>query len=127
MKNKHKTGNKGWWDTVDKITGRGSNNQYIPTTVKPEMINSFIQDVNTDSQYTAPEPLSIPAGTRLPTFDVSTVWRFVSLQKRTAVGPDQLRYWILKDFAGHLAPIITTIFNHSLEQQNVSGVYMMPD
>ena len=34
----------------------------------------------------------IPAGTRIPTADVSTVWWFLLHQRRTAAGPDQLPY-----------------------------------
>ncbi len=39
--------------------------------------------------------------------------------KRTAPGPDGLPYWLWKDFAQLLAPIITKVFNLSIEQQCV--------
>ena len=40
-------------------------------------------------------------------------------QKSTASGPDGLPYWIWRDYAQYLAPIITKILNSSLSQQYV--------
>ena len=87
---KHRNGSKGWWDTVNKITGRKSNNQMISSIIEPETINSYFKEINTSPQYTAPEQLPVPNGTRIPTFDVNTVKWFLLNQKRTAAGPDQL-------------------------------------
>ena len=77
------------------------------------------QEINTDTQYSTPEPLSIPEGTRIPTLDVHTVRRFLTRLKRTTTGPDELPYWLWRDFAHHLAPAVTSVFNSSLKQQSV--------
>ncbi len=61
----------------------------------------------------------IPVDTRVPTIDEATVIRFLTKLKRTAPGPDGLPYWVWKDFAQLLAPIITKVFNLSIEQQCV--------
>ncbi|EDO30652.1 predicted protein, partial [Nematostella vectensis] len=36
-----------------------------------------------------------------------------------ASGPDQFPYWLWRDFSHHLAPVVTNIFNCSLQQQTV--------
>ena len=51
--------------------------------------------------------------------DVSIVEHFMMQQKSTASGPDGLPYWIWRDYAQYLAPIITKILNSSLSQQYV--------
>ena len=40
-------------------------------------------------------------------------------QKRKSPGPDGLPYWMWKDYAHHLAPILTTVLNLSLNEQYV--------
>ena len=120
---KHRNGSKGWWDTVNKITGRKSNNQMISSIIEPETVNSYFKEINTSPQYTAPEQLPVPNGTRIPTFDVNTVKWFLLNQKRTAAGPDQLPHWLWKDYAHQLAPIITMIFNCSIMHQSVPALW----
>ena len=113
------TGTKGWWNTVNKITGRESKASNISSVINPEGINLFFQRINTETQYSAPELLPIPEGTRVPTLDVLTVRRFMTRLKRTAPGPDGFPYWLWRDFAHHLAPVVTKLFNSSLRQQSV--------
>ena len=80
---KHRNRSKGWWDTVNKMTGRKSNNQMISSIIELDTINSYIlkKATYTSPQYTAPEQLPIPNGTRMSTFDVNTVERFLLNQK----------------------------------------------
>ena len=83
----------------------------------------YFQKINTDTQYTAPNLLPIPAATRIPTVDVHTDRNFLTKQKRTSPGPDGLPYWMWKDFAQQLAPVVTYVFNLSLKQQCVPLVW----
>ena len=69
---KHRTGCKGWWDVVNRITGRGSK-PCIPSSINPEAMNTYFKKINTGDSYSAPETLHIPAHIRIPTIDVSTV------------------------------------------------------
>ena len=39
--------------------------------------------------------------------------------KRTALGPNDLPFWLYRDFCDYLAPVITDVFNSSLKQQSV--------
>ena len=45
----------------------------ISSIIEPETINSYFKEINTSPQYTEPEQLPVPIGTRIPTFDVNTV------------------------------------------------------
>ena len=46
-------------------------------------------------------------------------------QKRTAPGPDEIPYWIWKDYASYLAPMVTKIVNLSLHQQHVPLIWKL--
>ena len=116
---KYKYGTKGWWKTVNKITGRNTHSENISSLIDPDLINEYFQEINTDTQYTAPIPVSIPIGTHIPTVDVANVGKFMTKLKRTASGPDGLPHWLWRDFAKCLAPILTHVMNVSLKQQCV--------
>ena len=111
------SGSKKWWDTVNKITDRKGNHGSL--SIDPSIINTYFQEINTDDNYTPPEPVPIPNGTRIPNVDVSTVEQLLAKQKKTSTGPDGLHYWIWKDFSTILAPTITKIFNMSLKHKCV--------
>ena len=82
-------------------------------------MNLNFHNINTDPQYSTPEPLLIPKGTRISVVDVSMVENFMMKQKSSALGPDGILYWIWRDYAQYLAPIITRILNFSLSQQYI--------
>ena len=77
---KNASGSKKWWDTVNKITDRKANHGSL--SIDPSIINSYFQKINTDDNYTPPEPVPIPNGTRIPNVDVSTVERLLTKQKK---------------------------------------------
>ena len=94
---KHGTRTKGWWNTVNKITGRESKALNISSVISPDDINLFFQRINTDTQYTVPELLPIPEGTRVLSLDLLTVRTFMTRLKPTAPGPDGFLYWLWRD------------------------------
>lgn len=59
-------GSKGWWDTVQIITGRKTQGTLISKVINPDNINAYFQSINTNDAYEAPEPLEIPDGTHVP-------------------------------------------------------------
>lgn len=120
---KHNSGSKQWWNTVNKITGRKLDDQHISSIIDPELINTYFQEINTDQHFIAPDLLPIPDGTRIPILDVNTVRNFMLHLKCTAVGPDDLPHWLWKEFAHHLAPVITKVFNQSLCQHTVPSAW----
>ena len=124
-KSSYHTSSKRWWDTVNMITGRQARNAPVSSTIDPKTINLYFQSINTDVQNSTPEVLSIPDGTRIPTIEVHTVWKFLSTLKRTAPGPDELPFWIWRDYAYQLAPTITKVFNSSFKKQLVPCLWKL--
>ena len=62
----------------------------------------------------APEPLEIPDSTHVPEVTLLSAWNLLRHHTRTASGPDEIPYWLWRDYADYLAPIITNIFNSSV-------------
>ena len=93
--------------------GRKTNNVKVSSVINPRRINEFFQMINTDTQYTTPIPVIIPDGTRVPIVDENDV-RNSMMNLRTGSGPDGLPYWLWKDFAPYLAPILTRVLSSSL-------------
>ena len=120
---KYQMGAKGWWNTVNRITGRTSKSDNISATIDPSVINTYFQNVNTDSQYIPPRLLTIPQETRIPKIDIQTVKSFMMKQKRTSPGPDRLPYWLWKEYANYLAPVLTYVLNLSLHDQCVPSLW----
>ena len=121
--NKYKTGSKKWWSTVNSITSRKKQDVPVSSLIDPSEINTYFQDINTDPNYAAPEPMPIPLDARIPSLSIHTVQNLLQKQKRTASGPDDLPYWFWKAFATELAPAITDIFNTSLRVSKVPSVW----
>ena len=100
---KHKPGSRGWWRTVDRMTGRKTKTTNISSTIDPELINTYFHNINSDAYYTTPERVVIPEDTRLPMIEALVVEKFLMKQKRTAAGPDEIPYWVWRDYAPFLA------------------------
>ena len=122
---KHCRGSKGWWNTTNRITGRKTQDTYVSKVINPDDINAYFQSINTDDTYEAPQPLEIPDGTPVPEVTVLSVWNLLRHQTRTASGPDEIPYWLRRDYADYLAPIITKIFNNSIKQQKVPRLWKL--
>ena len=118
-------GSKRWWLVVNGITGRSNSEVSISTLRDPQVINMYFQSINTDSSYTAPVSVSIAEGTRLPKISIYSVVNLLLKQKPTAAGPDDLPYWFQRDYAYDLAPVITTIFNTSLQNGVIPDLWKL--
>ena len=46
-------------------------------------------------------------------------------QKRTSPGPDGLPYWLWKDYAHYLAPVLTKVLNISFHEQHVPSLWKL--
>ena len=124
--NKHKNGSKRWWSTLNKLTGRGQNT-LVSNIISPDEINLYFQSINTDPDYSRPEQVEIPEGCRIPYIDERTVSLLLSKQKKSASGPDDLPFWLWRDYSHHLASIICSIFNCSLRKQCVPQLWKLPN
>ena len=101
------------------MTGRKTGNVLVSNIFSLEEVNRYFQEINIDPNYSTPELMEIPEETRIPMVDEYLVWTLLIRQKRTASGPDELPYWLWRDYAHHLAPVITKTFNLSLRNQEV--------
>ena len=99
----------------------------ISSVIHPDIINKYFCSISSDPEYTAPAPIDIPNGARIPKIPLKVVTSFLSRLKRTASGPDELPYWLFRDFAYDLAPAITDVFNSSLRQHKVPSSWKMAD
>ena len=61
-------------------------------------MNHHFHNINTGPQYSTPEPLLIPEGTRIPVVDVSMAENFMTKQKSSTPGPDGIPYFPTKSF-----------------------------
>ena len=118
-------GSKRWWSVVNGITGRSNSEVPISSLLDPQVINMYFQSINTDSNYTDPVPLTIPEGTRFPKISIYSVVNLLLKQKPTAAGPDDLPYWFWRDYAYDLAPVITKIFNSSLQNGVIPDLWKL--
>ena len=124
---KHNVGSKSWWSTVNSLTGRKSTNMQISSIISPNEINNFFCTVNTDPVYKPTHAVVIPESCKIPALTVSCVTESLLKLKRTASGPDGIPYWIWKEFAYDLAPVVTHIFNCSLENHTVPDLWKLAD
>ena len=97
--------------------GKKCSSQNVSSILSPSTINQYFKEINTNPAYSMPQ--WIPPGTHIPALEVHTVQTFLAQQKRTAPGPDGLPHWMWRDFSHLLAPVITKLFNRSLEEQFV--------
>ena len=105
-----KTGTKKWWENVNNITGRKDKNLPISSLIEPNEIYTYFLNINIDPNYSAPVPLEIPQGTRIPLLSTSEVYNFLRKQKHSSSGSDDLLHWFWKTYAAELASAITEIF-----------------
>ena len=66
---KYNQGSRKWWDTGNRITGRKVKANNLSLSIDPKLTNHHFHNINTDPQYSTPEPLLIPEGTRIPVVD----------------------------------------------------------
>ena len=72
----------------------------------------YIRHHITDPNYSAPQLLEIPEGTRIPFLSIDIVNNFLRKQKRSSSGPDDLPHLFWKTWAAELAPAITKILTY---------------
>ncbi len=92
-----KTGSKSWWSNVNSITSRKKKHDVsVSASLNPREINKYFQSVNTDPNYTTPEPLQISEGTRIPSLSIHEVRHFLLNQKRFFIGSRQSATLVLE-------------------------------
>ena len=83
--NKHKQGSRGWWKTVDRMTGIKTKTTNISSTIDPKSINTYFHSINSDAYYTTPERVVIPEDTHLPMIEAHVVEKFLMIANITPI------------------------------------------
>ena len=115
------SGSKGswaWWKKIDMLTHR--KHAHIS-----KLDNDFVHNLNDyfgklchDENYIKPTPVEIPDNEEVPQLSEFMVFNALSKIKRTATGPDGIPYWVWKNHADILAPVIENVWNLSLRKQH---------
>ena len=108
-------GSRDWWRRADALSQRRGSSGGI------SLENSFLQELNdhfaqicTDENYTEPAAVVIDSDIEIPEISERQAWNSLRALKRTATGPDLIPYWVWKEHAEILTPVITKIWNLSI-------------
>ena len=113
--------------STDLSTDTSIESRSIRSVIHPDTINEYFCNINSDHEYIAPSLIDIPDDARIPEIPLHVFTQLLSKLKRTACGPDELPYWLFKEFAHDLAPVVTDVFNSSLRQHKVPSSWKMAD
>ena len=107
-------GSRKWWKKIDQMSNRKAEADLNLNNHFPEELNDYFAKVFFDNSYVALDPVYVSADITLLKFNEKEVFVALSNAKRTATGPDEIPFWVWKDYAVVFAPVITTIWNDSL-------------
>ena len=65
----HARGSKGWWDIANTITDRKTQGISVSTVIRPDVINTYFQSVNTDEAYSESSSASADTWCQAPIID----------------------------------------------------------
>lgn len=110
-----KVGCRGWWQHVDSTSHRRSAAAGVSFENKDLIeLNEYFMSLCTDDDYTQPQNMMIDNDLEIPSVTDWQVWNCPSRLKKTSTGPDSIPFWLLKEHAEILAPVVATIWNLSL-------------
>ena len=108
-------GTREWLRTVDSILQRHRMGVTSLDHNSHCKLNNYFGKLCTDETYVEPELLEIGDDTEIPTITKQQAWNCLRSIKRTATGPDSIPYAVWKDHAELLTPLLTNVWNLSLE------------
>ena len=96
-----------WWKNVDYISQRRrkSINVNLDRHLLVEL-NDYFANLCQDTSYVEPTPVLIGDDVNVPEISEIQVWNNLKHLKKTATGPDLIPYWIWKEHAEIMTPII---------------------
>ncbi|PFX21813.1 hypothetical protein AWC38_SpisGene13665 [Stylophora pistillata] len=107
-------GSSEWWKGVDALSQRRSSLLINLDKNSLVCLNDYFANLCYDDIYIRPIDMDILDSVKPPKISERCVWNTLVHVKKTATGPDDLPYWIWKDCAELLTPIITHVWNLSL-------------
>ena len=107
-------GSRDWWEKVDSISQRRNSTSINLDLDLLERLNDYFGKLCYDEGYTQPIDVQISQEVTVPEITERQVLNALTKLKRTATGPDNIPFWIWKDYAELLMPVITQVWNLSL-------------
>ena len=86
----------------------------VNTLISLLRLNDYFANLCYDDSYVRPIDMDIPDSVKPPQISERCVWNTLADLKKTATGPDNLPYWIWKECAELLTPVVTHVWNLSL-------------
>ena len=107
-------GSRDWWEKVDSISQRRNSISINFDLDLLERLNDYFGKLCYDEGYTQTIDVQISHEVTVPEITKRQVWNALTKLKRTATGPDNIPFWIWKDYAELLTPVITQVWKLSL-------------
>ena len=108
-------GTSKWWKTVDALSMRRRKPNLVLDKGFLDNLNDYFGNLCSDSKYIQPVPLEIDSNPPYPPqFNVTQVLIALSKIKRIATRSDHLPFWVWRDNADILAPVVARVWNLSL-------------
>ncbi len=108
-------GSGSWWNKIDKLSLRKDTPRVLRERNFVEDLNDYFADACHDPEYEEPLKMDISTAFETPLqLDYDEVYNALGSIKRTATGSDKIPYWIWKDFANILSPVVMKVWNMSL-------------
>ena len=107
-------GSGDWWKGVDAPSQRRRSSSINLDNNSLLRLNDYFANLCYDDSYVRPIDMDNPDSVKPPEISERCVWITLVDVKKTATGADNLPYWIWKDCAELLTPVVTHVWNLSL-------------
>ena len=105
-------GSRKWWKKIDQMSYRKAEADLNLNNHFTEELNDYFAKVCFDNSYVALDPVYVSADITLLKYNETEVFVALSNAERTATGPDEIPFWIWRDYADVFAQVVTTIRNY---------------
>ena len=103
-------GSGGRWKPVDDITKRRTHSSpVVLDNTFANQLNDYFHEHFTDLNYIAPVDVVVASEIEVPEIPERLVWKTLNNITRTATGPDSILFWVWKEHAENLTPILSHI------------------
>ena len=111
-----------WWKNVDLVSQRRARTTCVNLDhALLDHLNDYFGHLCHDEGYVMPTDVPIERYVEVPEITQRQVWNALTKLKRRATGPDNILFWIWKDHAELLTPVITQVWNLSLSTHSWPG------
>ena len=102
---------------VDLLTHRKDKTDLSLDKDFVQNLNLYFGNLCYDDHYIKPTTMEIDDATSASQLTLTQVFYTLTKIKKTATGPDGIPFWVWKDFAAILSPVVMNIWNTSLLTQ----------